>query len=135
LKEQYDKLEWVPLRSHLFTSNFDSILTFDFSKNVLDFNKALSSLLAVVASSPTLLKSFFPQTQMHYSIEDERSTSELMDHTGFYKIDFDRDPCTQKYYYEGFVKLYDGGQTKSVYINAFIPRDPERKNFFYINTK
>ena len=72
---------------------------------------------------------------MHYSKEDEKSTCELMDHTGFDKIDFEREPFTQKYYYEGFVKLYDGGQTKSVYINAFIPRDPERKNFFYINTK
>ena len=48
-----------------------------------------------------------------------------MDHTGSAKIDFDKESCTPKYYYEGFVKLYDGGQTKSVYINAYIPRDPE----------
>jgi len=135
LKEQYDSLEWVPIRSHLFTEDFESILTFDFSKNVLDFNKALSSLLAVIASSPTLLKSYFPQTQMYYSKEDEQIASELMDHTGFGKIDIDSKPCTQKYYYEGFVKLFDGGHTRSVYINAFIPQNPDSKRFFYINTK
>ena len=58
---------------------------------------------------------------MHYSNEDEKLARELMDHTGLGKISIDDQPLTRKYYYEGFVKLFDGGQTRSVYINAFIP--------------
>ena len=46
---------------------------------------------------------------MHYSTEDEKMTLELMDHTAKYKLDHDKNPSTKKYFYEGFVKLFDGG--------------------------
>jgi hypothetical protein len=109
LKEQYDKLEWVPIRTYLFTEAFNSVLTFDYSQNVLAFNKGLSSLLAVIASSPALLKSYFPQTRMYYSKEDEQMACDLVDHHGHGTYDAGCAPCNRKYFYEGFTNLRDGG--------------------------
>jgi hypothetical protein len=135
LIELYHGLAWKPIISHLFLSDFNSILEYDDSKKVLDFNVHLSSLLAIIASSPDLMKNYFPQTQMYYAEEDQRIVSQkieqhLLDPENRENPKF-AEPLL---YYEGFVKIYDEGYPKTVYVNSYIPFDKERKKFFFINT-
>ena len=40
----------------------------------------------------------------------------------------------QLLYYEGFVKIYDEGYPKTIYVNSYIPYDKENQRYFYINT-
>ena len=53
------------------------------------------------------------------------------DPTNLEKVKFTK----KQIFYEGFVKLHDEGYSRSLYVNSYIPFDPEKKKFFYINTK
>jgi hypothetical protein len=46
---------------------------------VLDFNTNLSSLLAIISSNPEIMKSYFPQTQMYYSDEDNKKVNQKIE--------------------------------------------------------
>ena len=132
--EQYDKLEWQPVRTPLFASDFNSILEFDNSVHILKFNRHLSSLIGIISGDPDLMRSFFPQTRMYYSKEEEGITEKIIEANVLKMSNAGARFCKPRYYYEGFVKIHDEGYTKTVYVNSYIPYDAESRRHFYINT-
>ena len=134
LMEQYEKLEWQPIRTPLFVSDFHSILEYDNSISVLEFNCHLSSLIGIISGDPSIMRSFFPQTRMYYSKEEEGITQKIIDANVLKMNDAGGRLCKNRYYYEGFVKIYDEGYTRTVYVNSYIPFDAESRRHFYINT-
>lgn len=49
LVEVYQRLDWVPTKTHLLLNEeYNTYLDFDSSNQVLEFNKGLSSLLGVI---------------------------------------------------------------------------------------
>ena len=134
LMEQYDKLEWQPIRSHLFVSDFNSILEYDNSHSILEFNRDLSSLIGIISGNPGIMKSFFPQTRMYYSKEEEEVAGRILDNQVLKMNESGAKFCKHSYYYEGFVRIHDEGYLKTVYVNSYVPFDPESRRHFYINT-
>lgn len=73
---------------------------------------------------------------MYYSEEDDKHAQMQLE------LDpaLNNDICTIKFaqkllYYEGFVKIFDEGYQKSLYVNSFIPFDNINQRFFFIGTR
>ena len=72
---------------------------------------------------------------MYYSEEDQKKGLKKVEQT-IYDPEEPVNPqfTEQLLYYEGFVKLYDEGYPKTLYVNSYIPFDKMRRKFFFINT-
>jgi len=74
---QFQALHWQPTRGPLFLDHYNANLEYGASHSVLEFNRDLSGLLGILAQYPDLLKSYFPQTDMYYSPEDDERVGQL----------------------------------------------------------
>ena len=93
-------------------------------------------MLGVISQHPDLMQWYFPQTRMYYSKEDLQKTENLIQNGEL------TNQSTQGFqfsspvfYYEGFVRLYDEGYVKSLYLNSLLPFDEGDQSFFYLKTK
>jgi len=79
LVKRYQSLSWRPVRSHLFSEGFESLLCYDASSKVLEFNKYLSSIIAIISQYPTIMRSYFPQTRMYFAEDDGLNVDEMVE--------------------------------------------------------
>lgn len=79
LAGRYQGLSWRPVRSHLFSSEFESTLCYDASSKALEFNKYLSSIIAIISQYPAIMRSYFPQTRMYFAQDDDLNVDEVVE--------------------------------------------------------
>ena len=77
LVRRYQSLSWSPVRTHLFSDEFESTLCYDASSKVLEFNKYLSSIIAIISQYPTIMRSYFPQTRMYFAEGDGLNVDQM----------------------------------------------------------
>jgi hypothetical protein len=73
---------------------------------------------------------------MYYSDEDKKKVNQKIEQQSYGDPELLTNPKFTEtlLFYEGFVKIYDEGYPKTLYVNSYIPFDKERRKFFFINT-
>jgi hypothetical protein len=127
-------LVWKPIKNPLILDICTQNLEFD-SINMLKWNSDLSSMIALIASNESLMESFFPQTKMNLSHEDERRCEQFHDQINPILDEGEHAHSHTRLFYEGFVCLFDQGYRKSIFVNAFMPYVGVNDKSFYLRTK
>ena len=70
----YQNLIWKPLNEPLFQPDFETEFC-HCQKSILDWNKDLASLVAIISDHHSVMQTFFPQMNMPFSKEDELKTA------------------------------------------------------------